>query len=192
MDERMKVTEALLFASGDPVPVDRLAAILGCSVKEAARTAEMLKLSYDREDRGIEILRLEKAYQMTTRKDCYPWIQALVRSSQKTMLSGAQMETLAIIAYQQPVTKTEIEDIRGVRSDAIVNKLIDDDLVRELGRRKAPGRPMLFGTTDTFLRTFGLSSLKELAHLPEQRAEEIEQLSLEQQAVIPEDQEGVS
>ena len=171
--------EALLFAAGEPITIDQIARVLEVEPKEAEEACENLRALYDREHRGMQLLRLEKAYQLSTRPEDYPIVQKMYRSSQKITLSEAQLETLAIVAYKQPVTKQEIEDIRGVRSDAVINRLVDYNLVMEKGRKKAPGRPMLFGTTNEFLRSFGLASVKDLPHLDPVNQEALEQLRLE-------------
>ena len=126
----------------------------------------------------MQILELEGRYQMTTRPDYYEYVKVLYRSVQKTELTDTQLETLAIVAYRQPVTKQEIEDIRGVRSEGVINRLLEFDLIQEVGRLKAPGRPILLGTTESFLRCFRLKSLKELPGLPEENAERMEQIGL--------------
>ncbi len=172
--------EAMLFASGEPVALDSLVKALEISPEEITQVVQGLKERYDREHRGMQILALEKSFQMTTRPEYYPQVQKLFRSGQKITLSETQLETLAIIAYKQPVTKQEIEDIRGVRSDAVVNRLVEYNLITEKGRRKSPGRPVLFGTTDEFLRNFGYSTLKELPHLDPANAEEMEQIHLQE------------
>ncbi len=172
MDERrrLRVIEAMLFASGDPVSVESMGDALSISKDEVIRCCEALREEYEREERGMQILRLENTYQMTTRPAYYEEVRRLYRTEEKAALSETQIETLAIIAYRQPVTKQEIEDIRGVRSDAVVNRLLEYGLIMEKGRKKAPGRPILFGTTPAFLRAFQLDSLKDLPHRNEVEA----------------------
>ena len=170
------IIEAMLFAAGDPVSLDNLAKALEISEEDVSAAVNALQTRYDEEHRGMQILVLENAFQMTTRPEYYPQVQKLFRSGQKITLSETQLETLAIVAYKQPVTKQEIEDIRGVRSDAVVNRLVEYNLITEKGRRKTPGRPVLFGTTDEFLRNFGYSTLKDLPHLDPANAEEMEQI----------------
>ena len=177
-----RTLEALLFAAGEPVPVSNMSKVLGLSESECRRLAERLARIYEEEERGMQIIRLEKAYQMTTRPMYYDDIKVLYQSSQKVRLTETQLETLAIIAYKQPVTKQEIDDIRGVKSDNVVNRLMEFGLVEEAGRLKAPGRPALFKTTDEFLRSFGLTSIKEMPSLPEQETADFgQQLSLPEQ-----------
>lgn len=161
-----RIIEALLFAAGEPVSLEQMSRVLDQETNEQAKEAlESLREQYQEELRGMQIIKVGNGYQMTTRPDYYPFVSKLYRSSQKVTLSETQLETLAIIAYKQPITKQEIEDIRGVRSDAVVGRLMDYNLVTEKGRKKAPGRPILFGTTDEFLRTFHLESLKDLPYL---------------------------
>ena len=118
--------------------------------------------AYERDDRGIRLIRLDDSYQLCTKKEYYEILIRIARTPRRISLTEVMMETLSIIAYKQPVTKLEIEKIRGVKSDHAVNKLIEYDLVCEKGRLDAPGRPILFGTTQEFLRHFGLESVKEL------------------------------
>ena len=117
---------------------------------------------YQEENRGIQIIELENSFQMCTKKEYYEYLINIALHPQKPALSDVMLETLSIIAYKQPVTKVEIEKIRGVKSDHAVNKLVEYNLVKELGRLDAPGRPILFGTTEEFLRTFGVQGLEEL------------------------------
>lgn len=177
-----RTLEALLFAAGEPVSVSNMSKVLGLTEGECRRLAENLARIYEEEESGMQIIRLEKAYQMTTRPMYYDDIKVLYQSSQKVRLTETQLETLAIVAYKQPVTKQEIDDIRGVKSDNVVNRLMEFGLVEEAGRLKAPGRPALFKTTDEFLRSFGLSSIKEMPGLPEQETVDFgQQLSLPEQ-----------
>ena len=129
----------------------------------------------------MQILELEGRYQMTTRPAYYEQVKVLYRSAQKTELTDTQLETLAIVAYRQPITKQEIEDIRGVRSEGVINRLIEFDLIEEVGRLKAPGRPILLGTTESFLRSFGLKSIRDIPGLPEESLERMEQIELTQE-----------
>ncbi len=182
------IVEAMLFAAGEPVVLDSLCKALELEPVEVTAAVEGLRQRYEEEHRGMQILTLENAFQMTTRPEYYPQVQKLFRSGQKITLSETQLETLAIIAYKQPVTKQEIEDIRGVRSDAVVNRLVEYNLIAEKGRRKSPGRPVLFGTTDEFLRNFGYSGIKDLPHLDPANAEELEQIHQQEIAQFGEPQ----
>ncbi len=143
--------EAILFAMGGSVEVEKIAAALEMKVESTEELLADMMEQYKKEDRGIQIVELEHAYQIRVAKQ-----------PKKATLSDVALETLSIIAYKQPVTKAEIEKIRGVKSDHAINKLIEYDLVRELGRIDAPGKPIVFGTTEEFLRSFGVQSLDEL------------------------------
>lgn len=164
--EKMKqleaAIEAILFAVGDAVEVDKLAGALGQDVPATKKLIQNMMLRYQDEDRGIQIIELENAYQLCTKKSLYDYLIRITKQPAKAALTEVALETLSIIAYKQPVTKAEIEKIRGVKCDHAVNKLIEYNLVKELGRLDAPGRPILFGTTEEFLRNFGVHSLDEL------------------------------
>jgi len=154
--------EAVLFAMGTAVEADRLASVLGMKEDELHESLRDMMAAYERDDRGIRMIRLDDSYQLCTKKEYYEILIRIAKTPRKISLTEVMMETLSIIAYKQPVTKLEIEKIRGVKSDHAVNKLIEYDLVCEKGRLDAPGRPILFGTTQEFLRHFGLESVKEL------------------------------
>ena len=170
-DRRAGAVEAMLFAAGEAVRLDDLAGALGTDRREARNLVKGLTERYETENRGIKIIELDGSYQMCTSPEYYEFIESLGRTQKRKPLSQAVMETLAIIAYRQPVTKSEIENIRGVGADHTVNRLLEYGLVNELGRADAPGRPVLFGTTEEFLRRFGISSLKELPGLSEPAGE---------------------
>lgn len=171
--EQEAVVEAVLFTMGQSVEVRQLAAALECSEKEAAEAAERLRARYDEAAGGMQILRLEDSYQMSTRARFYSNLIKVAATPKKQVLTDVIMETLAIIAYKQPVTKADIERIRGVKSDHAVNRLIEYNLVYEAGRLDAPGRPALFATTEEFLRRFGVSSTENLPEMDVEQREEI-------------------
>ena len=171
-DRLAGAVEAILFASGGAVSLDALAGSLGTDRRGARAIADGLAERYEVENRGIKIIVLGDAYQMCTSPDYFPYIELLGKAAKKRQLTQAVTETLAIVAYKQPVTKTEIENIRGVDADHTVKKLLEYGLVAELGRADAPGRPVLFGTTEEFLRAFGISSLAGLPELPETESAE--------------------
>ncbi len=174
------VAEAVLFTMGKSVETRELAAAIQCTEEEAEAAAERLKERYDAEKRGMQIIRLEKSWQMCTRKDYYEALIRVAKTPKKQTLSGVVLETLSIIAYRQPVTKTEISKIRGVSSDHAVNRLVEYGLVYEAGRLDAPGRPALFATTEEFLRRFGVDSRKDLPEVtPDQEAEIAEEVEKE-------------
>lgn len=167
------IIEAVLFTMGQSVELRQLAAAIDQDEKTARKVVESLKEKYDREERGIQIIELEKAYQMCTRVDYYENLIRVAATPKKHILTEVVLETLSIIAYKQPVTKMEIEKIRGVKSDHAVNRLIEYNLVQEVGRLDAPGRPALFATTEEFLRRFGIGSRENLPDMDPVRAEEI-------------------
>lgn len=165
LSEREAAVEAILFAAGDPVEADSIAAVIGENRATAEALAESLVIKYNAEKRGISIIKINSSYQMCTNRQFYNYIDRLFKQPKRKNMSQAILEVLAIIAYKQPVTKTEIEEIRGINSDRMVNKLVEYNLVCEMGRKKVPGRPILFGTTDEFLRVFGYSSTDALPEL---------------------------
>ncbi len=154
--------ESILFASGEKVTLDRLSKALNVDKQKTREILEMLSLKYEDEASGICLKDIGNGYQLCTKEEMYPYLTGVVNNEHKYQLTDSVMETLSIIAYRQPVTRVEIEKIRGVSSDHAVNRLVDLGLVREMGRLDAPGKPLLFGTTDEFLRCFGISSKSEL------------------------------
>ena len=167
------VVEAVLFAMGRSVEVSQLAAALGVDRDQAKEAALRLMGRYEKERRGLQVIELEDAFQMCTRSEYYENLIRVASTPKRQVLTEVVLETLSIIAYRQPVTKLEIEKIRGVKSDHAVNKLIEYDLVYEVGRLDAPGRPALFATTEEFLRRFGIGSMTELPGLKPEQEEEI-------------------
>lgn len=157
-----KVVEAILFVSGEPVEVAELERALEVTTLELSAALDELESGYDRERRGLRLLRFGSHVQLGTRSEYAPYIEKLLQPVQKQTLSQAVMETLAVIAYKQPVTRAEIEAVRGVKCDYSVQSLMNKRLICEVGRKETIGRPILYGTTDEFLRHFGISSLAEL------------------------------
>lgn len=165
MDEIKKIEaaiEAILFAMGDSVEVDKIAKAIEHDVNTTRKIIRNMMDRYQAEDRGIMIIELENSFQLCTKSEMYEYLIRVAKQPRKIALTEVALETLSIIAYKQPITKSEIEKIRGVKCDHAVNKLVEYNLVKELGRLDAPGRPILFGTTEDFLRTFGVQSLDEL------------------------------
>lgn len=157
--------EAILFSVGESVEISRLAESLGITKGEVKNAAEALKEVYESEDRGIQLVELEDSYQLVTKPEFYEDLVAIAKNPRKPVLTDAVMETLSVIAYRQPVTKSDIEKIRGVSSDHAVNRLIEYNMVKEVGRLNAPGRPILFGTTEEFLIRFGFSSVDDMPQI---------------------------
>lgn len=171
MEEKkiMAVIEAVLFAMGDSVELSRLNHVLEIPEKEIREVIARMNDRYKRQDRGIYIVELEDAVQLCTKPELYEYLIKVAKAPRKYVLSDTLLETLSIIAYKQPVTRLEVEKIRGVSCDHAVNRLLEFNLIQELGRLDAPGRPLLFGTTEEFLRTFGVKTLGDLPILnPEQ------------------------
>ena len=172
--------EGILFAAGEPVKAAKLAAVLETDIETVEEAVKLLRYNYDTEERGMTIIDIDDGYQLCSRPDYYNYIQLILGEQRRQALSNAAMEVLAIIAYKQPITRGQIEYVRGVNSDAAVNRLVERGLIEESGRLDAPGRPILYRTTQNFLRCFGLSTPKDLPPLDmSQFGEEYEQLSLD-------------
>ena len=152
--------EAILFAAGQPMPYEKLAHALGITEEEAAACADELALSY--EGRGIQLIRVGDGCQLVTREKYLPYIRTALGVRRGGNLSRASLETLAIIAYNQPVTRSYIDEVRGVDTGYVVSSLVEKGLIASKGRLDVPGRPTLYGTTDAFLRVFGLERLDQL------------------------------
>lgn len=158
------IVEALLFVSGESLSVDRLLGVVeGSSRSELKEVLRALQDEYAAEGRGLQVVEVAGGFQITTRADCAPWIRRLEKAKGAAKLSRSAMETLAIIAYKQPLVRTEIEQIRGVDTAGVLRTLLDRRLIRIVGRKDIPGRPIMYGTTKPFLQAFGL---KDLADLP--------------------------
>ena len=175
--------EAILFAMGGSVEVEKIAAALEMKVESTEELLADMMEQYKKEDRGIQIVELEHAYQLCTKKEMYEYLIRVAKQPKKATLSDVALETLSIIAYKQPVTRLDVEKIRGVNCDHAINRLVEYNLVEELGRLDAPGRPLLFGTTEQFLRSFGVGSLEELPELSAVQVEEFKEQA-EQEAVL--------
>ena len=157
--------EAILFTMGDSVELGKIAAAVEHDEDTVRKIIHQMMDKYEEEDRGVRIVELENSFQMCTKPEMYEYLIRVARQPRKYVLTDVLLETLSIIAYKQPVTKLEIEKIRGVKSDHAVNKLVEYNLVCEAGRLDAPGRPLLFGTTEEFLRRFSIHSIEDLPGL---------------------------
>lgn len=166
--EEENLVESLLFSLGRSVSVEEIATCLNMGRDGAFLAAERLRERYEERQEGLLIKKLEDRYQMVSHPKTYEGLIRVVKRPQKPVLSDVALETLSIIAYCQPITKVEVERIRGVKSDHAVNRLVEFGLIEEVGRLEAPGRPMLFATTEEFLYRFGVNSLKDLPALPEE------------------------
>ena len=171
-EEGAAIVEAILFTMGDSVEISSIAKAMETDGREVKEYIDYLKEKYEKSDSGIGILELEKSVQLCTKKEMYEYLVKIAKAPKKAVLTDSLMETLSIIAYKQPITRLEVEKIRGVNSDHAVNRLVEFGLVQELGRLDAPGRPLLFGTTEEFLRSFGVRSLDELPTIGTVQVEE--------------------
>ena len=177
MADLSSILEAILFAAGESVPAARLSLILGVPEEELLSCARELAASYERDGRGMRVLLLGDRLQMCSAPEYAPYIIKTLEQRQPPQLSQSALETLAIVAYFQPVTRAYIDQVRGVDSSYTVSTLLDRGLISVSGRLEAPGRPALLVTTDVFLRTMGLRSLDELPTLPDMsRSEGVEEL----------------
>ncbi|WP_373483784.1 SMC-Scp complex subunit ScpB [Acetobacterium sp.] len=161
-DELAGIIEGILFGAGDGVSMTELCRCLDKPVSEVQFAMEILKQDYQSKARGIRLVQIKDSYQLSTKPDYYGYIKEITRHQEKTGLSRAALETLAIIAYRQPVTRLAVDDLRGVSSSSAIQRLLDRGLICDGGRLEAPGRPILYKTTNAFLKTMGLSSLKEI------------------------------
>mgnify|MGYP003005059282 FL=1 len=173
--ELLGAVEAILFAMGESVSLSKIASAIRKDETEAKRLLEELKKQYQKKERGIQLIELEDSYQLCTKPELYDYLIQVAKQPKKHVLTDVLLETLAIVAYKQPVTKIEIEKIRGVKSDHAVNKLVEYDLVCEVGRLDAPGKPLLFGTTEEFLRRFGVQSVEELPSIAPEQLEDFKE-----------------
>ena len=165
------IIEAILFTMGEAVELSRIAAAIGHDESTTRKMIHNMMDLYDSEDRGIRIIELGDSYQMCTKKEAYEYLIRIAKQPKRYVLTDVQLETLSIVAYRQPVTKLEIEKIRGVNSNHAMNKLVEYGLVEEVGRLDAPGKPLLFGTTEEFFRRFGIQSLDELPTVGQEQME---------------------
>lgn len=180
LEQQETIIEAVLFSMGESVELEKIAEVLELSKEETKNIIYGMMKKYEKENRGIQIIEIEDAFQMCTRKEMYEYLIKIAKQPKRHVLTDVLLETLSIIAYKQPITKLEIEKIRGVSCDHAVNKLVEYNLVCELGRLDAPGRPLLFGTTEEFLRSFGVQSLEELPVLNAEQVEEFKQQAEEE------------
>lgn len=184
--ERQKekaILEAVLFTMGESVEVERLASVIEEDKKTTRELLMEMKEEYERKACGITLIELDDSFQMCTRAEMYEYLIRIAKTPRKYVLTDTLLETLSIVAYKQPVTRAEIEKIRGVSCDHAVNKLVEFGLITEVGRMDAPGRPLLFGTTEEFLRSFGVKSLEELPELSAVQIEEFK-IQAEQEASV--------
>ncbi|MCM1179623.1 MAG: SMC-Scp complex subunit ScpB [Clostridium sp.] len=184
MEQDIKVIEgkieAILFTLGEAVDREQIARALEIDVDTIVKIIHNMMDKYDSADRGIRIIEIEKGFQMCTKADYYDTLVKVVNVPKKHMLTDVLLETLSIVAYKQPITRQEIEAIRGVSCVHAVNKLVEYHLIEEVGRLEAVGRPILFGTTEDFLRSFGVQSTDELPLITPDKIEDFKQQALEE------------
>ena len=178
--------EAILFAVGDSVETERMAEALELENQEMEDILKRMALRYEEEERGIRLTELEGAWQLCTKREHYEELIRVVKQPKKQILTEVLLETLSIVAYKQPVTRLEVEKIRGVKSDHAVNKLVEYGLIEEVGRMDAPGRPILFGTTEEFLRRFGVNSVGDLPQATPEQMEDFKEEAEEEAGLEPE------
>lgn len=191
--ERKKAAiEAILFACGREVEIKELMSALEMSSQDLFNIIEMMKLEYEKENRGIEIIKVNNAFQLTTKKDFFEYIYPIFDKRSKPNLSSAALETLSIIAYNPNITKAEIEAIRGVNTDGTMYKLMEYNLIENVGKADIVGKPSMYSVTNEFLKMFGLSSLDELPKLPKYKLNENQQIVIDDiiEAPTPEREEN--
>lgn len=187
--QTLSALEAVLFASGDPISTERLSQVFEIKPEEIEKYIKELENKLNLDNSGFVVVRLENTYQLVTREEFAPYIKKAFDIKRRTPLSPAALEVLAVIAYNQPVTRAFIEQVRGVDCSGVVSTLVEKGLIEERGRLELPGRPLLYGTTKTFLRSFSLSDLSELPPLPKDNPEVNdvgEQLEIEETAAVGE------
>ena len=173
------IIESILFAAGREVNIKELMVALELGSEEIMNLVGSMKIEYEKEDRGIQIINVDGGYQLCTKKEYYEYIYPVFDKRSKPNLSQAALETLAIIAYNPRITRAEIESIRGVSSDGTIYKLLDFNLIEDSGKADAPGRPTTYSTTKEFLRMFGLESLDKLPSLPKYKLDENQQIVID-------------
>lgn len=188
-ENQKAIIEAILFSAGRKVEIKELITVLELSKEEVINIIELMKLDYEKSNRGIQIIQVENGYQLCTKKEYYEYIYPIIDKRNKPNLSQAALETLAIIAYNPKVTRAEIEAIRGVNSDGTIYKLLDHNLIEDVGKMDAPGRPTMYQTTTEFLRLFGYASLEELPELPRYKLDENKQIVIDELIVKEENKE---
>lgn len=179
IEKAKAIIEAILFACGREVEIKELMSALEMSSEEILTIIESMKQDYLQNERGIEIIKVNDALQLTTKKDYYEYIYPIFDKRSKPNLSNAALETLSIIAYNPKITRAEIEAIRGVNSDGTMYKLLEYNLIESVGKADAPGRPTMYGVTNEFMKMFGIASLDELPELPKYKLDENRQIIID-------------
>ena len=179
LEKQKAIIEAILFASGRIVKINELMSILELGADEIILILNEMQRDYEEEDRGIEIIKVDEGYQLTTKKEMYEYLYPIFDKRSKPNLSNAAMETLSIIAYNPKITRAEIDAIRGVNSDGTIYKLLEFNLIENVGKADLPGRPSMYEVTTNFMKMFGLTSLEELPELPRYKLNENEQIVID-------------
>ena len=180
LNKKRAIIEAILFSTGREVLIKEIMSVLEISYDEVINLIENMKIDYQKEDKGIEIIKVNEAYQLCTKKEYYEYLYPIFDKRSKPNLSQAALETVSIIAYNPKITRAEIEAIRGVNSDGTIYKLLDYNLIEEAGKLDAPGRPTTYKTTSEFLKMFGLQNLDELPELPKYKLDENQQIIIDE------------
>lgn len=188
LNKAQSIIEAMLFASGREITIKEIMNVLEIGSEDIEKIMQNMKLKYDNESSGIELIRIEDAYQLCTKKELHEYLYPIFDSKTKPSISTAALETLSIIAYNPRISRAEIESIRGVNSDGTLYKLLDYGLIKEDGKLDILGKPMSYKVTHDFMKMFGISSLDELPELPRYRLDENEQIVLDDilEAPMPE------
>ena len=184
MSELTSAFEAVLFSGGEPQSIDRFSQVFDITPEKVVKVMEALEKKLNEQKSGLELLRLDNTYQLATKAEYADYIKKMFDIRRRTPLSPAALEVLAVVAYNQPVTKSFIEQVRGVDCSGVVTTLVEKGRIEERGRLELPGKPLLYGTTKNFLRCFGINDLSELPPLP--KNENAEESTAEQ---IPLDEE---
>ena len=178
--EQQAIIEAILYAAGRQVETTELMSALELSKDEVISLIELMKNEYQNTNRGIEIIKVNDAYQLCTKKEYYEYIYPIFDKRSKPNLSPAALEIISIIAYNPKITRAEIEAIRGVNSDGSIYKLLEYELIQDVGKMDAPGRPTMYSVSDKFFKMFGISSLEELPELPRYKLDENQQIVIDE------------
>ena len=187
IEKAKAVIEAILFACGREVKINELMSALELNGEDVLNMVQSLKADYERENRGIEIIKVNDGFQLATKKEYYEYIYPIFDKRSKPNLSNSALETLSIIAYNPKITRPEIDVIRGVNSDGTVYKLLEYNLIESVGKADAPGRPTMYAVTSEFYRMFGFSSMEELPELPKYKLDENQQIVIDE--IIEENKE---
>ena len=179
INKNKAIIEAIMFSCGRPVEMKELITSLELPEEDIIKVIQNMQEEYKNENRGIEIIKVENGYTLCSKTEFYNYIYPLFDNRAKPNISNAAMETLAIIAYNPKITRSEIESIRGVNSDATIYKLLEYNLIEDAGKSDLPGRPTVYKTTGEFLKTFGISNLDELPELPKYKIDENEQIVID-------------